>query len=149
MISLSKSLSTLLLICLLTGCDKIYTILDIPDPIKAQEQKETDAKAIGAGCRHAGRSLEDCYALNPEASKTAVFQGWREMNDYMTENNLQSIPSQIVPSSHNAAIGATITTEAPTTVPSTSPPIKPNNHTTSSEPTAPTPSTQSQPARPT
>jgi len=46
---------------------------------------------------HAGRSLEDCYALNPNASKAAIFEGWREMNDYMLQNNLREVPPVFAP----------------------------------------------------
>lgn len=80
-----------ILLVLLAGsfaaCDK----LPIPDPNRAALQKEQDAKAVGAACRHAGRAIEDCYKLNPKASKSAVFAGWREMNDYMTENKLDVV----------------------------------------------------------
>ena len=46
---------------------------------------------MGAGCRHAARSVEDCYALNRRAEKAAVFAGWREMNDYMRENKIDAV----------------------------------------------------------
>jgi hypothetical protein len=58
-----------------------------PDPRVAQ--READAKAIGAACRHALRGIEDCYRLNEKASKTAVFAGWKEMDEYMRENKLE------------------------------------------------------------
>ena len=80
-----------ILLVLLAGsfaaCDK----LPIPDPNRAAMQKEQDGKAVGAACMHAGRAIEDCYKLNPKASKSAVFAGWREMNDYMTENKLEVV----------------------------------------------------------
>ena len=65
--------------------------LPIPDPNKVAAQKELDAKAIGGACRHAGRALEDCYNLTPKASKAAIFAGWREMNDYMTQNKIEVV----------------------------------------------------------
>jgi hypothetical protein len=72
------------LVLLLAGCD-------IPglgqDPRAAQ--READGKAIGGACRHAMRGIEDCYQLNPKASKTAVFTGWKDMDQYMRENNIQ------------------------------------------------------------
>lgn len=77
----------------LVACDK----LPIPDPNRAAMQKELDSKAIGGACRHAGRALEDCYRLNPKASKAAVFAGWREMNDYMTENKLDVVLPTLPP----------------------------------------------------
>ena len=68
----------------LSGCDLAELMAD---PRVAQ--READGKAIGAACRHALRGIEDCYFLNPKAQKTAIFAGWREMDQYMRENNLQ------------------------------------------------------------
>ncbi|WP_018410916.1 hypothetical protein [Methyloversatilis thermotolerans] len=78
---------------LAAACDR----LPIPDPNKQAMQKEQDAKAIGGACRHAGRALEDCYNLNPKASKAAIFAGWREMNDYMTQNKIDVVLPSIPP----------------------------------------------------
>ena len=58
-----------------------------PDPRIAQ--READGKAIGGACRHALRGIEECYQLNPKASKTAVFDGWREMDQYMRDNKIE------------------------------------------------------------
>lgn len=91
-----KATQSLLLLALAAGiaaCDK----LPIPDPNRAAAQKELDSKAIGGACRHAGRALEDCYNLNPKASKAAIFAGWREMNDYMTQNKIEVVPPTIPP----------------------------------------------------
>lgn len=80
---------SLLAACLLTvaaGCER----LGIPDPEKQAAQKEADGRAVGAGCRHSGRPIEDCYKLNPKAPKAAVFAGWKDMNDYMAENKIQT-----------------------------------------------------------
>ena len=82
-----------LLAASLSGCDAFYDAIGLNDAKKA----EAEAKAIGAACRHAGRSLEDCYALNPNASKSAIFEGWREMNDYMMQNNLREVPPVFAP----------------------------------------------------
>jgi hypothetical protein len=57
-------------------------------------KREAEGKAVGAGCRHAARSVEQCYALNRRADKAAVFAGWREMNDYMRENKLEAMPAE-------------------------------------------------------
>ena len=65
-----------------------------PDPRIAQ--READGKAIGAACRHAMRGIEDCYALNEKALKTAVFEGWKEMDQYMRENKIEGIASKEV-----------------------------------------------------
>jgi len=62
-----------------------------PDPRVAQ--REAEAKAIGGACRHALRGLEDCFTLNPKASKAAVFAGWKDMDAYMRDNKIEGTPS--------------------------------------------------------
>lgn len=76
----------------LSGCDQ----LGIETPEKAAERQTADAKAIGGGCRHAMRAIEDCYVLNPKADRSSVFAGWREMDEYMRENKLEGI-APVVP----------------------------------------------------
>lgn len=61
-----------------------------PDPRVAQ--REAEGKAIGGACRYAVRGIEECYQLNPKAPKTAIFDGWREMDQYMRENKLEGQP---------------------------------------------------------
>lgn len=73
----------------LAGCDQ----LGIESPAAVAARREAEGKAIGAGCRHAARSVEACYGLNKRADKAAVFAGWREMNDYMRENKLEAMPA--------------------------------------------------------
>lgn len=72
-----------------------------PDPRIAQ--REAEAKAIGGACRHALRGLEDCFTLNPKASKAMVFAGWKEMDQYMRENKIEGTPSTVAPSARPAA----------------------------------------------
>jgi len=74
---------------LLAGCDKIPGLG--PDPRVAQ--RDAEAKAIGGACRHALRGLEDCYTLNPKASKASVFAGWKDMDEYMRANKMEGTPS--------------------------------------------------------
>lgn len=76
----------------LAGCDQ----LGIETPQKTAERAESDAKAVGGACRHALRAIEDCYILNPKADKSAVYTGWREMDEYMRENKLEGI-APVVP----------------------------------------------------
>lgn len=76
---------------LLAGCD----MLGIESPEKVAAVREADGKAVGGACRHAGRAIEDCYALNKKADRAAVFAGWRDMNDYMRENKIEEVPPQI------------------------------------------------------
>jgi hypothetical protein len=73
----------------LTGCDQ----LGIESAAVVAARKEAEGKAIGAGCRHAARSVEQCYANNRRVDKAAVFAGWKEMNDYMRENNIEAVPA--------------------------------------------------------
>lgn len=88
-------LTPLLLLLLLAGCDQLGALLELPDPQKEAATVEAEGQAIGGACRHSGRALEDCYAMNPKAQKAAVFSGWREMNDYMMQNNMQSVPPRL------------------------------------------------------
>lgn len=64
-----------------------------PDPRLVQ--READGRAIGAACRHALRGIEDCYSLNAKASKTAVFEGWKEMDHYMRENKIEGVAPKV------------------------------------------------------
>jgi hypothetical protein len=75
----------------LAGCDQ----LGIESTQAVAERREADGKAVGGACRHAGRALEDCYALNRKADRAAVFAGWREMNDYMRENKIEVVAPQL------------------------------------------------------
>lgn len=75
----------------LAGCDQ----LGIETPQKSAAKAEAEAKAIGSACRHAVRAIEDCYTLNPKAEKSAIFAGWREMDEYMRENKLEGVPPQV------------------------------------------------------
>jgi hypothetical protein len=87
-----KRLALLLLLpAALAGCDLLG--LESADAVAAR--KEADGKAIGGACRHAGRAIEDCYALNKKADRAAVFAGWREMNDYMRENKIDPVAPQL------------------------------------------------------
>jgi len=91
--AISVRLLLLLAPVLLAGCD----LLGIETLSQQQARRAEEGKAIGSACRHAGRAIEDCYALNKKADKAAIFAGWREMNDYMAENKIEvlqpSLPS--------------------------------------------------------
>ncbi len=67
----------------LTGCDQIMEIAN---------QGKANGKAIGAGCRHSGRSLEDCYQRNPKIPRSDIFTGWKEMNEYMLAKKIDIVP---------------------------------------------------------
>jgi hypothetical protein len=81
----------LLAAALLGGCD----MLGIESSEKIAAAREADGKAIGGACRHAGRAIEDCYAIYKKADRAAVFAGWRDMNDYMRENKIEPVPPQL------------------------------------------------------
>jgi hypothetical protein len=76
----------LVLTLLLGGCD-LATLLADPKVV----QREADAKAIGGACRHGLRSIEDCYSLNEKASKSAIYTGWKEMDQYMRDNKIEGV----------------------------------------------------------
>ena len=67
-------------------------MLGIESATVVAARKEAEGKAVGAGCRHAARSVEQCYTLNKRSDKAAVFTGWKEMNEYMTENKIEAVP---------------------------------------------------------
>ena len=72
----------------LAGCDA----LGLEPASAVAARKDAEGRAVGAACRHAARAIEQCYAMNKRADKGSVFAGWREMNDYMRENNIQPVP---------------------------------------------------------
>ncbi len=72
-----------------TACDQLG--------IASSKSSEAEGNAVGAACRQAGRALEDCYQINPQASKSAVFAGWRSMNDYMIEQKLDVVRPTLPP----------------------------------------------------
>lgn len=111
-----KPLAFAALLALLAGCDQLGELLELPNPAQA----EAEGRAVGGACRHAGRSLEDCYILNPEAPKASVFAGWREMNDYMMEHNIESVPS-LLPHLPPPAKGSEVATPAPAAAPTAAP----------------------------
>ncbi|WP_291065145.1 hypothetical protein [Hydrogenophaga sp.] len=78
---------------LLVGCDA----LGIETATQIKAQREAEARAIGGACRHAVRSIEDCFNGNPRASRAAVFAGWREMDQYMRENEVVGMPGKPTP----------------------------------------------------
>jgi hypothetical protein len=80
---------------LLAGCDMLGGALGIESPEKVAAAREADGKAVGGACRHAGRAIEDCYALNRKADRASVFAGWRDMNDYMRENKIDPVAPQL------------------------------------------------------
>jgi len=81
-------LSLLILATVLAGCDQI-AVLD------GSKAREADGVAIGSACRQAGRAIEDCFTMNPDSPKASIFAGWKEMNDYMVQNKLETVAPQL------------------------------------------------------
>src|SRR4051812_49557288 len=77
----------------LAGCDQ----LGLEPASVTAARVEADGKAVGAGCRHGGRAIEDCFALNKRVDKAAIYAGWREMDDYMRENKLEAVVPTLTP----------------------------------------------------
>ena len=75
----------------LAGCD----MLGIDSPEKIAAARDADGKAIGGACRHAGRAIEDCFAIYKKSDRAAIFAGWRDMNDYMRENKIEPVQPQL------------------------------------------------------
>lgn len=91
--------TSLLILALVTlsGCDQVAQKMGMEDPSKKEARLEPDGKAVGSGCRQSGRAIEDCYAIYSWLPKSAVFAGWREMDEYMRENKLETIVPQLPP----------------------------------------------------
>lgn len=70
----------------LAGCDMI-TGMFAP---KSQEEQRDEGMALGAGCRQAGQTLEDCYTRNPKSLKAGIYAGWKEMHEYMAAMNIDT-----------------------------------------------------------
>ena len=87
---------------LTAGCD----MLGIDSPEKLAAAREADGKAIGGACRHAGRAIEDCFAMYRKADRAAVFSGWRDMNDYMRENKIEPVAPQLAAQARSSAAEA-------------------------------------------
>jgi hypothetical protein len=110
---MNARLLLLLIPLLVAGCD-LEALL--ADPRVAQ--READAKAIGGACRYGLRSIEDCYALNDKASKSAVFTGWKDMDQYMRDNKVEGIRSTLEkPSASGDGMVTEAKAEEPTPTP--------------------------------
>lgn len=107
--SWSALLCLLLPLVLLAGCDQ----LGIESTSAIAARREAEGKAIGGACRHAARSIEQCYEAYRRADKAAVYAGWREMNDYMRESKLDAQPA-VLPAPARASPAGAAAAEAPT-----------------------------------
>lgn len=74
----------------LSACEQ----LGIETPAQTSARQESEGKAVGGACRHAGRALEDCYKSSPKISKAAIYAGWRDMDAYMRDNKIEVVPTR-------------------------------------------------------
>ncbi|BEV14530.1 hypothetical protein HBDW_13180 [Herbaspirillum sp. DW155] len=72
----------------LSACDYISSF---SKPKQTPEEAKAEGIALGAGCRQAGQSLEDCYQRNPDALKAGIFAGWKDMHEYMAAKGIQTV----------------------------------------------------------
>lgn len=73
----------------LAGCE----LPGLDNGAQIEARRMADGRAIGSGCRYSLRSIEECFQNNPKSSKAAIFEGWREMDGYMREKNIEGMPS--------------------------------------------------------
>ena len=83
------SLGLIMATVTLVGCDA----LGVETATQINAKKDAEARAIGSACRYALRGIEDCFATNNRAGKAAVFEGWKEMDQYMRDNQLVGMPA--------------------------------------------------------
>jgi len=88
-----RLLLTLAVLSTLAGCDQ----LGLEAASVTAARVEADGKAVGGACRHGGRAIEDCFTLNKRVDKAAIYAGWREMDDYMRENKLETVAPTLGP----------------------------------------------------
>ena len=88
---------TMLLRTLITTALLLLSGCDIPGfgPDPRIAKREADAKAIGSACRYGLRGIEDCYKQNEDASKSDIFTGWKDMDQYMRENKIEGVTSPV------------------------------------------------------
>lgn len=92
-----RTLFLALSVIALPGCDQVAGKLGLEDPAVKTAKNEAEGKAVGSACRHSGRAIEDCYSIYSWLPKASIYEGWREMDEYMRENKLETIAPQLPP----------------------------------------------------
>lgn len=72
----------------LSACDYVASF---SKPKQTPEEAKAEGIALGAGCRQAGQSLEECYQRNPDKLKAGIFTGWKDMHEYMAAKNIPTV----------------------------------------------------------
>ena len=94
---LRASVGIVALLLGVSGCDMIKQKMGIEDPLEKAARAEAEGKAVGGACRQSGRAIEDCYSIYSWLPKSAVYEGWRDMDAYMRDNKLETITPQLPP----------------------------------------------------
>ena len=81
----------------LTGCDQVSQKLGLEDAAKKEAAQLGEGKAVGSACRQSGRAIEDCYSIYSWLPKAAIYEGWKEMDAYMRDNQLETVAPQLPP----------------------------------------------------
>lgn len=81
----------------LTGCDLVTEKLGVETPGSKAAKIDAEGRAVGGGCRHSGRAIEDCYSIYSWLPKSSVYTGWRDMDQYMRDNQLETVAPQLPP----------------------------------------------------
>lgn len=81
----------------LAGCDQVNQKLGLEDPAKKEATQQAEGKAVGSACRQSGRAIEDCYSIYSWLPKASIYEGWKEMDAYMRENQLETVEPQLPP----------------------------------------------------
>ncbi|MDR3351442.1 MAG: hypothetical protein LBO00_00145 [Zoogloeaceae bacterium] len=90
------------LLLTLGACERIGKQLGLEDPAKQEARADAEGKAVGGACRQSGRAIEDCYAIYTWLPMESIYAGWREMDEYMRENSLETVTPQLPPPSDPA-----------------------------------------------
>lgn len=85
------------------GCDQVGQKLGLEDSAKKEAGLQAEGKAVGSACRQSGRAIEDCYSIYSWLPKAPIYDGWKEMDAYMRENQLETVAPQLPPPESPAA----------------------------------------------
>jgi hypothetical protein len=80
-----------------SGCDQVSQKLGLEDAAKKEATQQAEGKAVGSACRQSGRAIEDCYSIYNWLPKASIYEGWKEMDAYMRENQLETVAPQLPP----------------------------------------------------
>lgn len=87
----------------LAGCDQVSQKLGLEDAARKEANQQAEGKAVGSACRQSGRAIEDCYSIYNWLPKASIYEGWKEMDGYMRDNQLETVAPQLPPPESPAA----------------------------------------------